>query len=212
MTGTLEDLGRRAVTASRELAVASTAQKDQALSYAADLLEVRCSDVLEANASDVADATGRGASDTELDRLRLTETRVGQMAAALRTIAALGDPVGQIVDGGLRPNGLRVHRVRVPLGVVGVIYENRPNVTSDCAGLSLKAGNATMLRGSSSALGSNKVIVSSLRDSLLKAALPEDGVVLVEQTDRARLVAFAAEHIQPAVQHRGIAAKLRGDG
>ena len=146
--------------------------------------------MLEANASDVADATGRGASDTELDRLRLTETAGRSMAAALRTIAALGDPVGQIVDGGLRPNGLRVHRVRVPLGVVGVIYENRPNVTSDCAGLSLKAGNATMLRGSSSALGSNKVIVSSLRDSLLKAALPEDGVVLVEQTDRDSAVDF----------------------
>lgn len=184
------DLGRRAVAASRELAIASTGRKDQALEGAADLLEVRCSDVLEANASDVAEATERGASDTALDRLRLSEARVSGMVSALRTIAGLADPVGQIVDGGVRPNGLRVKRVRVPLGVVGVIYENRPNVTSDSAGLCLKAGNATMLRGSSSALGSNKAVVSCLRDSLLKAGLPEDAVVLVEQTDRTSAVDF----------------------
>jgi glutamate-5-semialdehyde dehydrogenase len=184
------DLGRRAVAASRELALAPSAQKDQALICAADLLEVRCSDVLEANSSDVIGATARGASDAELDRLRLTEARIGSMTAALRTIAGLGDPVGQIEDGGERPNGLQVSRVRVPLGVVGVIYENRPNVTSDCAGLCLKAGNATMLRGSSSALGSNKVVVSCLRDALAKAELPEDGVVLVEQTDHESALDF----------------------
>jgi glutamate-5-semialdehyde dehydrogenase len=112
------------------------------------------------------------------------------MASALRTIAGLADPVGQIVDGGVRPNGLRVQRVRVPLGVIGVIYENRPNVTSDCAGLCLKAGNATMLRGSSSALGSNKVVVSCLRDALVKAGLPEEAVVLVEQTDHDSALEF----------------------
>jgi glutamate-5-semialdehyde dehydrogenase len=190
VTGTLEDVGRRAVAAARELAVASTSQKDQALLDAADLLEVRCSDVLEANRSDVTVATEKGASYTELDRLSLTEARVGSMASALRTIAGLADPVGQIVDGGVRPNGLRVQRVRAPLGVVGVIYENRPNVTSDCAGLCLKAGNATMLRGSSSALGSNKVVVSCLRDALVKAGLPEDGVVLVVQTDHDSALEF----------------------
>jgi glutamate-5-semialdehyde dehydrogenase len=190
VTGTLEDVGRRAVAASRELAVASTSQKDQALLDAADLLEVRCSDVLEANRSDVSGATEKRASDTELDRLRLTEARVGSMASAMRTIAGLADPIGQIVDGGVRPNGLRVQRVRVPLGVVGVIYENRPNVTSDCAGLCLKAGNATMLRGSSSSLGSNKVVVSCLRDALVKAGLPEDAVSLVEQTDHASALEF----------------------
>jgi glutamate-5-semialdehyde dehydrogenase len=190
VTGTLEDVGRRAVAAAREVAVASTSQKDQALLDAADLLEVRCSDVLEANRSDVSGATEKGASDTDLDRLRLTEARVGSMASALRTIAGLADPIGQIVDGGVRPNGLRVQRVRVPLGVVGVIYENRPNVTSDCAGLCLKAGNATMLRGSSSALGSNKVVVSCLRDALAKAGLPEEAVALVEQTDHASALEF----------------------
>lgn len=190
MVGTLEDLGGRAAAAARELLVASTSVKDQALSDTADLLEVRASDLLEANAADVAGATETGATDTDLDRLRLTEARIGSMAAALRTIARLEDPVGRIVDGGVRPNGLRVERVRVPLGVVGVIYENRPNVTSDSAGLCLKAGNATMLRGSSTALQSNRVVVSCLRDSLSKAGLPEDAVVLVEQTDHASAIEF----------------------
>jgi glutamate-5-semialdehyde dehydrogenase len=112
------------------------------------------------------------------------------MAAALRTIASLADPVGQVVDGSVRPNGLRVTRIRVPLGVVGVIYENRPNVTSDSAGLCLKAGNATMLRGSSSALQSNKAVVSCMRDAVSKAGLPPDAVVLVEQIDHESAVEF----------------------
>jgi glutamate-5-semialdehyde dehydrogenase len=190
MVGTLEDLGRRAAAAARELLVASSSVRDQALLDAADLLEVRSSDLLEANDADVAGAAENGANQTDLDRLRLTEARVGSMAGALRTIAGLEDPVGRIVDGGVRPNGLRVERVRVPLGVVGVIYENRPNVTSDSAGLCLKAGNATMLRGSSTALGSNRVVVACLRDALSKAGLPEDAVVLVEQTDHASAIDF----------------------
>ncbi len=190
MTGTLNELGRLAVSASRELARTRGTQKDAALLAAADLLEDRCAGVLDANRSDVEDAAAKGAGPTELDRLRLTEQRVGQMAAALCTIAGLADPVGMVVDGSVRPNGLRVTRMRVPLGVVGVIYENRPNVTSDSAGLCLKAGNATMLRGSSSALGSNRAIVSCLRDALAKTGLPEDAVVLVEQTDHRSAVAF----------------------
>lgn len=180
----------RAVMAARELAVASTREKDQAITDSADLLEERFTQVLAANSADVSATASRGASDAELDRLRLTEERISSMATALRTIARLADPVGQVVDGGVRPNGLRVERVRVPLGVVGVIYENRPNVTSDSAGLCLKAGNATMLRGSSSALRSNKVVVSCLRDALSKAGLPEDGVILVEQTDHESAVEF----------------------
>ncbi len=147
-------------------------RRTQALLAAADLLEDRCTGVLEVNRSDVENAAAKGAGQTELDRLRLTEQRVAQMAAALRTIAGLADPVGMVVDGSVRPNGLRVTRMRVPLGVVGVIYENRPNVTSDSAGLCLKAGNATMLRGSSSALGSNRAVVSCLRDALAKTGLP----------------------------------------
>ena len=190
MTGNLAEVGKHAVSAARELGNASTLEKDQAIRDAADLLEDRFPQILEANSADVAQAVARGASETEIDRLRLTEARVGSMAGALRTVAKLADPVGQVVDGSVRPNGLRVERVRVPLGVVGVIYENRPNVTSDSAGLCLKAGNATMLRGSSSALRSNKVIVSCLRDALSKAGLPEDAVILVEQTDHASAVEF----------------------
>jgi glutamate-5-semialdehyde dehydrogenase len=190
VTGTLKELGRRAVGASRELAQTPGAQKDAALLAAADLLEDRCTWVLEVNRTDVENAAANGAGQTELDRLRLTEQRVAQMATALRTIAGLADPVGMVVDGSVRPNGLTVTRRRVPLGVVGVIYENRPNVTSDSAGLCLKAGNATMLRGSSSALGSNRAVVSCLRDALAKIGLPEDAVVLVEQTDHASAVDF----------------------
>lgn len=190
MTGTLDDLGRLAVGASHELAAASGTDKDAALMSAADLLEDRTAGILDANGSDLEQSAARGASPTELDRLRLTAQRVRQMAAALRTIASLADPVGQVVDGSVRPNGLRVTRIRVPLGVVGVIYENRPNVTSDSAGLCLKAGNATMLRGSSSALQSNKAVVSCMRDAVSKAGLPPDAVVLVEQIDHESAVEF----------------------
>jgi glutamate-5-semialdehyde dehydrogenase len=190
VTGNLAEIGKRAVSAARELGNASTLEKDQAICDAADLLEERFTQILEANSADVTEAIARGSSETEIDRLRLTEARVGSMAGALRAIAGLADPVGKVVDGEVRPNGLRVERVRVPLGVVGVIYENRPNVTSDSAGLCLKAGNATMLRGSSSALRSNKAVVSCLRDALSKAGLPEDAVILVEQTDHASAVEF----------------------
>jgi glutamate-5-semialdehyde dehydrogenase len=190
VTATLEDLGKRAVAASRRMAVASSAEKNEALEQAAELLEVRTSEILGANAADLKAVGGRGATETELDRLSLSEARLNQMAEGLRTVARLADPVGQIVDGGVRPNGLRVSRVRVPLGVVGVIYENRPNVTSDSAGLCLKAGNATMLRGSSSALCSNRAIVSCVREGLEKTGLPLDSVVLVEQTDHESAIAF----------------------
>ena len=124
------------------------------------------------------------------DRLRLTEERVRGMAAGLRKVAALPDPVGEVTEGWVRPNGLRVSRVRVPLGVVGVIYENRPNVTSDAAGLCLKAGNAAFLRGSSSAIESNRAIVALLRRAAVKAGLPEDAVALVEDTSHETATAF----------------------
>ena len=124
------------------------------------------------------------------DRLRLTEDRVRGMAAGLRKVAGLSDPVGEVTEGWVRPNGLRVTRVRVPLGVVGVIYENRPNVTSDAAGLCLKAGNAAFLRGSSSAIESNRAIVGLLRRAAVKAGLPEDAVALVEDTSHETATAF----------------------
>src|SRR5579875_3029733 len=160
---TLSELGRRAKQASLELALAPTSTKDEALVTAADLLVERAEEILRANGEDLAQAQRAGASSTAADRLRLSAERVRSMANGLRQVAALPDPVGEVVDGWVRPNGMRIEGVRVPLGVVGIIYENRPNVTSDAVGLCLKAGNATMLRGSSSALASNRVIVSCLR-------------------------------------------------
>jgi glutamate-5-semialdehyde dehydrogenase len=184
------DLGRRAKAASRGLAVAGGAAKDGALRLAADLIEQRQGELLEHNAADLGRSRSEGATDVGLDRLRLTGERVAAMADSLRQVAALPDPVGEVVEGWLRPNGLRVERVRVPLGVIGIIYENRPNVTSDAAGLCLKAGNATMLRGSSSAVASNAAIVACLREALTKVGLPEDAVVFVADTSREAAVEF----------------------
>lgn len=158
--------------------------------FAADLIGERTDRILTANATDVTRATELGAEATSLDRLRLDAGRVAAMSAGLRDVSGLSDPVGEVVDGWVRPNGLRVERVRIPLGVVGIIYENRPNVTSDAAGLCLKSGNAVLLRGSSSAISSNVVIAGALRDGLAKAHLPVDAVGLVEDTSRASAVAF----------------------
>jgi glutamate-5-semialdehyde dehydrogenase len=186
----LSELGARAKAAARALAKATGADKDMALRLGADLLEARAAELQRANGADVARAEAAGASATQLDRLQLTPARIASMADGLRQIAALADPVGRIVDGYVRPNGLRVERVRAPLGVVGIIYENRPNVTSDAAGLCLKAGNATMLRGSASAIDSNTAIVACLREALGKAGLAEDAIVLVADTSREAAVAF----------------------
>src|SRR5919197_790383 len=174
------DLGRRAKAASRLLATASTAAKDAALLAGADLLEQRAAEVLAANALDLATAAAQGMAPGPLDRLHLTEARLAGMAGGLRQVATLADPVGEVLDGGRRPNGLSIQRVRVPLGVVAIIYENRPNVTSDAASLCLKSGNAALLRGSGSAVRSNVAIAGVLREALQKTGLPEDGVVLVE--------------------------------
>jgi len=186
----LAQLGFRARAASRRLAQASTAAKDFALLAAADLLEARGAEMLAANAIDVARASDAGASPAVVDRLRLSESRLTSMAGGLRQVAALPDPVGEVVDGWVRPNGLRIRRVRVPLGVVGIIYENRPNVTSDAAALCVKSGNAAFLRGSSGAISSNVAIAGVLREAMVKANLPEDSVVLVEDTSREGAVAF----------------------
>jgi glutamate-5-semialdehyde dehydrogenase len=184
------DLGTRAKAASRVLATASTEAKDAGLTVAADLLVERAAEILDANASDVAKAEAGGVSATVVDRLRLTSSRVAAMAAGLRNVAALPDPVGEIADGWVRPNGLRIQRVRVPLGVVAIIYENRPNVTSDAFGLCLKSGNAAFLRGSSAAIESNMAIAAVLRDALAKADLPSDGLVLVEDTSHEAAAEF----------------------
>jgi glutamate-5-semialdehyde dehydrogenase len=183
-------LAARAKAAARPLAGASTAAKDGALHAAADLLMERTADVLDANAVDLSRAEESGATATVVDRLRLTPARVHAMAEGLRKVAALPEPVGEITDGWVRPNGLRIRRVRVPLGVVGIIYENRPNVTSDAAGLCVKSGNVAFLRGSSGAISSNGAIAAVLREGFAKAGLPADAVVLVENVSRESAVEF----------------------
>jgi glutamate-5-semialdehyde dehydrogenase len=187
---TLADLGHRAQQASRRLALASSADKDGALHAAADLLVARNDEVLAANATDVQRAEEGGTTPAVLDRLRLNSTRIAGMAAGLRQVASLADPVGEIIDGWRRPNGLEIRRVRVPLGVVGIIYENRPNVTSDAAGLCLKSGNAAFLRGSSGAISSNQAIAAVLREGFAKAGLPADSLILVDDTSRQSAVEF----------------------
>lgn len=181
-TTDLKALGARAKAAARPLALASTTQKDEALLQGADLLVATTEEILAANATDAGNAQKRGAGETEIDRLRLDEGRIAAMAEGLKAVAGLPDPVGEVVEGHRRPNGLWVTRVRVPLGVVGIIYENRPNVTSDAAGLCVKAGDAAFLRGSAGAIGSNVAIAAALREGLVKAGLPPDGILLVEDT------------------------------
>jgi len=186
----LQQLGRRVRDAATRLRKCPPHLRHDALLVAADELEASAHEVLAANRRDLEGAERDGLGATAIDRLRLTEGRLGEMADSLRDVAGLPDPVGEVVDGWVRPNGLRVERIRVPLGVVGIIYENRPNVTSDAAALCLRAGNAAFLRGSSSALESNRAVVSVLRRSLAKVGLPEDAVLLVEDTRRETVVEF----------------------
>lgn len=186
----IADLGARVKAASRVLATASTEARDAALLAGADLLVERTDDLLAANAADVERESAAGASPTVVDRLRLSPDRVVGMADGLRQVAALADPVGEISEGWTRPNGLRISKVRVPLGVVAIIYENRPNVTSDAFGLCLKSGNSAFLRGSSGAIRSNVAIAGVLREALAKTGLPEDALVLVEDTSRDAAVEF----------------------
>lgn len=180
--GGIAGLGRRARTAAQQLSLASTETKNCALHAAADLLELQSSVILLANAEDVDRAEREGVGATVVDRLRLDEARIIAMANGLRTVAQLPDPVGEVVEGWTRPNGIHITKVRVPLGVVAIIYENRPNVTSDAFGLCCKSGNVAFLRGSSGAIESNKAIAAALREGLVKAGLPADGLVLVEDT------------------------------
>ena len=186
----LHEQGRRAKAAARVVALAPAGAKDAALDIAADLLVERTGEVVGANAEDVARAEAAGTTATVVDRLRLDPARVGAMATGLRQVAKLADPVGQVVEGWVRPNGLRIHQVRVPLGVVAIVYENRPNVTSDAFGLCLKSGNVAFLRGSSGAISSNRAIAAVLREALSKAGLPADALLLVDDTSRETAVEF----------------------
>jgi glutamate-5-semialdehyde dehydrogenase len=186
----IAELGRRAKAASRAVATASTAQKDEALLAAADRLLAHAEEILAANAQDVARAEAAGTTATVVDRLRLTPARLEAMADGLRNVAGLPDPVGEVAGAWERPNGLRISQVRVPLGVVAIIYENRPNVTSDAFGLCLKSGNVAFLRGSSGAISSNLAIAAALREGLAKAGLPADALVLVDDVRHEAAVEF----------------------
>ncbi|MGH2394933.1 MAG: aldehyde dehydrogenase family protein, partial [Candidatus Limnocylindria bacterium] len=174
------DAARRARIAAADLVVRPRADKDAALEAMAAALESRTAEILAANATDVARAEQADTPAAIIDRLRLDDRRVAAMASGLRQVAGLPDPVGEVVRGYTLPNGLEVSQRRVPLGVVGIIYEARPNVTADAAGLCLKSGNAVLLRGSSSAAASNAAVVTVLRDALVATGLPPDAVQVVE--------------------------------
>ncbi|MFC9664396.1 glutamate-5-semialdehyde dehydrogenase [Nocardia sp. NPDC127606] len=180
----VHDAARRARVASRVLAQLTTAQKNDALHAAADALLAAADRVLAANAEDIATAQAAGTEENLLDRLRLTKARIDGIASGLRQVATLPDPVGVIVRGSTLPNGLEIRQTRVPLGVVGMVYEARPNVTVDAFGLALKSGNAALLRGSSSAANSNAALVEVLREALVAQGVPADAVQLLPSNDR----------------------------
>ena len=180
----LEKQGLAAKNAERVLAVAGQERKDTALLTIADALMARREEWLSANAADLAAARAGGMKESMLDRLALDEGRIAAIAEGVRQVAALPDPVGQVVKTATRPNGLKLEQRRVPLGVIGIIYEARPNVTVDAAALCLKAGNACILRGGKEAFRSNRAAVAILRDALESVGLPRDCVALVEDTSR----------------------------
>ena len=181
---------RAAKEGSRVLALAPTRTKNEALSQMARGLEEKAATILEANRADLARARSKGLTRAFVDRLTLTDGRIEEMATGVRQVAALPDPVGEVVETWRRPNGLEISRVRVPLGVIGFIYESRPNVTADAAALCLKSGNAVVLRGGSEAIESNTVIAQLLAKSVEKAGLPADVIQYVDTPDRAAVMAL----------------------
>ncbi|MFU8837463.1 MAG: glutamate-5-semialdehyde dehydrogenase [Thiohalomonadaceae bacterium] len=181
----MQTLGQQARAASRAVARADSNAKNAALLAIADDLEARSVEIIAENARDLASGKDNGLDDALLDRLMLNEARIAGMAEGLRQIAALPDPVGEISDMSYRPSGIQVGKMRVPLGVIGIIYESRPNVTADAAALCLKSGNATILRGGSEAAHSNQAIAASIRRGLEQAGLPATAVQVIETTDRA---------------------------
>jgi glutamate-5-semialdehyde dehydrogenase len=181
----MQTVGQRARAAARAMSRAETAAKDAALLAIADAIETSRDSLVAENRKDLEAGKARGLDAAMLDRLELNPARIAAMAEGLRQIAALPDPIGSISDMNYRPSGIQVGRMRVPLGVIGIIYESRPNVTADAAGLCLKSGNAAILRGGSEALHSNQAIAACVRAGLSKAGLPADAVQVIETADRA---------------------------
>ncbi|MBF0426633.1 MAG: glutamate-5-semialdehyde dehydrogenase [Magnetococcales bacterium] len=190
ITQRVEILCQQARQGARALARSSGAMRNQALTTMADTLLARSDDLQTHNQRDLANAEKNGLSAAMVDRLRLTEARIRDMADGLRQVVALPDPVGEITEMRTRPNGLRVGRMRMPLGVIGIIYESRPNVTADAAGLCIKSGNAIILRGGSEAFYSNQAIAACLGAGLAAAGLPEEAIRFIDTTDRAAVGAL----------------------
>ncbi|MDD2702169.1 MAG: aldehyde dehydrogenase family protein, partial [Sideroxydans sp.] len=181
----MNGVGQKARTASRAMAMADTNAKNHALENIASAILLNSGRLIAENAKDVELAKKNGLDAASIDRLTLSEKTINGMAEGLRQIAALPDPIGEISDMKYRPSGIQVGKMRVPLGVIGIIYESRPNVTADAAGLCLKSGNACILRGGSEAIHSNQAIAACVHQGLREAGLPEAAVQVVSTTDRA---------------------------
>ena len=205
MQAYMQDIGRRARAAAREIARADTSQKNRALHAMADAILRDSALLLAANAQDMERARNNGLESALLDRLALTEKGIASMAEGLRQIAALTDPIGGITDLNYRPSGIQVGKMRVPLGVIGIIYEARPNVTADAAGLCIKSGNASILRGGSEAILCNQAVAACVKEGLRVAGLPDDVVQVIETTDRAAVghLVTMAEYVDVIVPRGG---------
>jgi glutamate-5-semialdehyde dehydrogenase len=203
---TMDDMGRAARRAAAELATAGGEQRNAALEASAAAIRKAASDIIEANRLDMAAAESRGLSGAMLDRLMLDAERIEAMASGMESITALHDPLGRILDEWERPNGLKIQRVSVPLGVIGIIYESRPNVTADAAALCVKSGNAVILRGGSESFHSSQAIYACLREGLAEAGVDADAVQMVPTTDRAAvgyLLSSMAEWVDVVVPRGG---------
>jgi glutamate-5-semialdehyde dehydrogenase len=207
MQAYIEQLGRQAKEAARQLATASTERKNAALVAAAAALRMRSNDLVEANRKDVETVREAGKPDSFIDRLMLDGERIEGIASAIEAIAELPDPVGRQLAVTERPNGLRIERVAVPLGVIGMIYESRPNVGADAGSLCLKSGNAVILRGGSESLNSTRIIVECMKEGLREADLPENAIQMVDTTDRA-----AVQHLLQCTDYVDLVIPRGGKG
>ena len=199
------DIGKKAREASRSLAVASSLQKKEALIFGAESIKENTENILEQNKKDLDFGASKGLSNALMDRLLLNEERIGSMIGGLEAIANQNDPIGEVMEAWRRPNGLEIKRVRTPLGVIGVIYESRPNVTADAGALCLKAGNSVILRGGSESYNSSVAIHNCLQDGLSKANLPAESIQLIPTRDRAAVASLLqlTEHVDVIVPRGG---------